>query len=204
MSRRKVNRVQYQLDSKGIIELPFNEIKAILRGADDLIMSGGRNLLAKILKGSKEKRLLELQLDKSPVYGFFNELTMGDILAKIDWSIENYYLEIKYDYRLPLLAFTKKGWEIERDTYADELLEKLRCMLDCEDYYTFLMELKDRNRGMILLLLNKIQATGDKRFIPLLEAWAEIDYKKVRKAIRDVITVLSKEVSSGDTSPNSG
>ena len=203
MIRRKVNKVQYQLDSKGIIELPFNEIKAILRGADDLIMSGGRNLLAKILKGSKEKKLLELQLDKSPVYGFFNKLIMRDILAKIDWSIENYYLEIKYDYRLPLLAFTKKGWEIEKDTYADELLEKLRGMLGAPDY-TFLMELKDRDRGMILLLLNKIQATGDKRFIPLLEAWAEIDYKKVRKAIRDVIILLSKEVSSNSTLSDSG
>ncbi|MEW5759366.1 MAG: RQC-minor-1 family DNA-binding protein [Candidatus Thermoplasmatota archaeon] len=195
MSRRKVNRVQYRLNSKGIIELPTSEIKAILRGADDLIMKGGRNLLAKILKGSKEKKILELQLDKSPVYGFFKELTIEDILAKIDWLIENYYLEIEYDYRLPLLAFTKKGWEIEKDTYAYELLEKLRGMLDCEDY-KFVIELKDRNRGMILLLLNKIQATGDKRFIPLLKAWAEIDYKKVRKAIRDVITVLSKEDSS--------
>jgi len=203
MSGRKVKRVHYQLDSKGIKALPFDEIKAILRGADDLIMCGGRNLLAKILKGSKEHRLLELQLDKSPVYGYFNKLPIDDILAKIDWLIENYYLEIRYDYRLPLLVFTEKGWEIEKNTYADELLEKLKGML-CAENYTFLIELKDRNRGMILLLLNKIQATGDKRFIPLLEAWAEIDYKKVRKAIRDVITVLSKEVSSNSTLSDSG
>jgi len=202
MSGRKVKRVHYQLDSKGIKALPFDEIKAILRGADDLIMRGGRNLLAKILKGSKEHRLLELQLDKSPVYGYFNKLPIDDILAKIDWLIENYYLEIRYDYRLPLLVFTEKGWEIEKNTYADELLGKLKSMVDAPDH-TFLMGLKDRNRGMILLLLSKIQATGDKRFIPLLEAWAEIDYKKVREAIRDVITVLSKEVSSRPASPNS-
>jgi hypothetical protein len=40
-------------------------------GADDLIMSGGRALLAKILAGSKDKKLLELELDTSPVYGAF-------------------------------------------------------------------------------------------------------------------------------------
>jgi len=45
------------LDSKGIIDLPFNEIKVILRGADDLIMTARRNMLSKILKGSKEKKL---------------------------------------------------------------------------------------------------------------------------------------------------
>ena len=186
---KRVNRVPYRLDSKGIKELPFNEIKAILRAADPLIMSGGRNMLAKILKGSKEKKLLELQLDKSPVYGFFKELTIKDILAKIDWSIENHYLEIRYDYRLPLLAFTEKGWDIEKDTYAEELLEKLESVLDSKDY-TFVMELKDRDREMILLLLSKIQSTGDRRFIPLLKAWAEIDYKKVRKKINRVIAAL--------------
>lgn len=68
MSKR-VKRVEYHLDTKGITSLPPEEIKAILRGADELIMSGGRNLLAKILKGSKEKKILERQLDDCPVYG---------------------------------------------------------------------------------------------------------------------------------------
>lgn len=190
MSRR-VNRVKYRLDPKGIKELPFHEIQVILRGADDLIMSGGRNLLAKILKGSREKKILELKLDKSPAYGFFKDLAIKDIMAKIDWLIINNYLAIEYDYRLPLLVYTEKGWEIEKDTYSDELLEKLKGMLTSADY-SFLSDLKDRNRSMILLLLEKIQATGDKRFIPLLEAWADIEYKKVRKAIREVISHLSK------------
>jgi len=44
---RKVNRVEYHLDSKGIKNLPYNEIAAILRGADDIIMSGGRTSFLK-------------------------------------------------------------------------------------------------------------------------------------------------------------
>lgn len=56
-------------DSK---QLPEEEIRAILRAADELIMQGGRTLLAKILKGSREKKVLALELDKCPVYGFFS------------------------------------------------------------------------------------------------------------------------------------
>jgi hypothetical protein len=119
---KKVNRIRYELDANGIKSLPNHEIKTILRGADDLIMSGGRAMLAKILAGSKEKKLLELDLDRSPVYGAFKGTSQKEILAKIDWVILKHYLAIEYDYRLPLLVFTDKGWEIERETYTDELL----------------------------------------------------------------------------------
>lgn len=36
--------------------LPEADIRAILRAADELIATGGRTLLAKILKGSREKK----------------------------------------------------------------------------------------------------------------------------------------------------
>ena len=55
---RKIQRVRYRLDAKSITALPFDEIAAILRGADTLIMSGGRSMLVKILKGSRDKKLL--------------------------------------------------------------------------------------------------------------------------------------------------
>lgn len=60
---RKVRRVRYEIDSKGIESLPLDEIKAILRGADDLIMRGGRSLLAKVLKGSRAQDVLKFGLD---------------------------------------------------------------------------------------------------------------------------------------------
>jgi len=188
---KKVKRVKYQLDPKGIKELSFKEIKAILRGADELIFRGGRNLLAKILKGSKDKVILTRGLDQSPVYGYYKDLTIDQITARIDWMIINDYLKIEYDYCLPLLVYSEKGWEIERDTFSDELLEKLRQLLKTGDY-SLVQELKDRNRSMIFLLLEKIRATNDPSFIPLLEAWKQIDYKKVQKRINSVIQSLEK------------
>lgn len=50
--------------------------------------------------------------------------------------------------------------------------------------------LKDKSRELIWLLLDKIQATGSPKFIPLLEAWAKIEYKKVKQRIRQVIDSL--------------
>ena len=189
---RRVRRVRYTLDTKGLKHLSQEEIAAILRGADDLIMSGGRSLLAKVLKGSRAKKVLELGLDESPVYGYYASLTMDEILARVDWTIVNGYLDIAYDYRLPLLRYTDRGWEIERETYARELLHEFDKMLEsgCEQFD--MSYLKDRARDMILLLLDKVEATGDRKYIPILEAWAEIDYKKVRKRIRQVVDTLSQ------------
>lgn len=192
---RKVNRVKYYLDSKGIKELTDKEICAILRGADEIIMSGGRNLLSKILKGSKEKKILELALDKNPSYSFYSSISLEDILAKIDWMIENHYLAIEYDYRLPLLVFTDKGWGIEKDTLSNELIEGFDRMIDSGADYFNLNYLKDKNRDLIFLLLDKVALTNNKKYVPILESWKEIDYKKLVEKINSVISSISQKAT---------
>ena len=192
---RKVQRVKYHLDSKGIRNLSRDEIKAILRGADDLIMRGGRTLLAKVLKGSRAKDLLDTGLNRSPVYGYYRNLPEEDILARIDWVILNGYLAIQYDYRLPLLVYTPQGWEIEKETYAGELLSGFDDMLATGSRTFDMSYLKDKPRDLIWLLLEKGEATGDTKYIPLLDAWARVDYKKVRQRIRQVIDRLNQAAS---------
>ncbi|WP_028307580.1 RQC domain-containing protein [Desulfitibacter alkalitolerans] len=191
MSRKK-QRVRYELDSGGIRYLADEEIKAILRAADEIIATGGRSMLSKILKGSKDKKVLKHGLDQCPVYGYYREFTLQEITCRIDWMIKKGYLEIEYRDRLPMLIFSEIGWEIERETYAEELLQKLEKLLEGKDY-SFVQELKDRNRGMILLLIEKIKLTGNARFIPILKAWKEIEYKKVQTEIQRVIDYLVKE-----------
>jgi hypothetical protein len=53
MMSHKFQRVRSSLDSKDFDKLSPADLKAILRGADELIGSGGRSLLVKILKGSR-------------------------------------------------------------------------------------------------------------------------------------------------------
>ena len=191
---RKSRRVPVHLDASGLEELPEHELLAVLRGADDLIAQGGRTLLMRILRGSANKDVLDRGLDQSPVYGYFCDLSNEDTLARIDWAILNGYLSIEHTNRLPLLGYTQKGWELEREQYANELLTGIETTLrDGPPYH--IAHLKDRDRGMILLLLDKIPATGDTRFIPALEAWKRVDYKKVQQRIRQTIQRL--EASSG-------
>ena len=192
MSKRNVRRVPYHLDASGVETLSAGEIRAILRSADDMIGRGGRTQLSKLLKGSREASVLEHGLHRNPSYGFYRALPLDDILRRIDWVIKNEFLGIVYDYRLPVLVFTDLGWAIESVAMAEELLDGFDRRLAEGPPYD-LADLKDRNRGMIFLLLDMVETSGRADFIPLLLAWAEVDYAKVRAKIGHVIRALGKE-----------
>ena len=81
---RRVRRVPVNLNIDDLRPVPFEEIKVILRCADPIIMSGGRTLLSKILKGSRESKILDLKLDQCPVYGYFKDLSIKEITIKIE------------------------------------------------------------------------------------------------------------------------
>jgi len=190
MGKRDRQRVRYQLDSTGVKNLAGPEIAAILRAADEMIGAGGRTQLSRVLKGSREKVIFEHGLDLCPSYGFYRELPIDEILRRIDWMIENDYLRIIYNGRLPVVVFTERGWAIEVEKRAEELVGMFEARLDHGPPYDF-SELKDRNRQMIFLFLDKLEASGRPEFKPLLEAWAEIDYAKVRARIARVIRTLT-------------
>ncbi len=184
---RKVQRVHYDLDPKDVKKLPPEELKAILRGADELIGRGGRSLLVKILKGSHAQEVLRLHLDQCPVYGYFHYLPADEILARIDRAILDGYLKVVYDYRLPVLVFSDAGWEIEKETFANELLAGFDKLLTTSQPPYDMNYLKDRNRTLIWCLLDKIEASENPEYLLLLEAWEQIDYKKVKQRIEQVM-----------------
>lgn len=106
--------------------------------------------------------------------------------------ILNDYLEIEYSGRLPVIVFSEKGWEIERDQYADELLAEWQQWVNQNVKPLSMEYLKDRNRGMMLLFLEKVKETKNQAFIPFLKQWEKIEYKKMKQAIREVIQELDE------------
>ncbi len=189
---RKSRRTPVHLDAKGLINLSVADLHAVLRGADDLIARGGRTLLTRILRGSRSKDVLARRLDRSPVYGYFKNISDEQTLAKIDWVILNGYLRVEQFDRSPLLVYTQKGWEIDRENFAVELLAGFDNLIQ-EGPPFDMGYLKDRDRQMILRLLDKIETTGDARYVSLLQAWKKIDYKKVQIRIREVVKRLEIE-----------
>jgi superfamily II DNA helicase RecQ len=176
------------------ITVSDEEILAILGAADHLIGMAGRSMLAKILKGSRDKKLLALELQAATQYGFYRHLTLEQITLRIDWMIANEFLVIDYKGDMPILVFTDKGWIVQRDQAAGMLLKEWICWLE-EDKpagSADMSYLKDRNRGMILLFLEKTANSRDKRLIPYLQRWQELEYQKVRKAIGEVIHYLEQ------------
>lgn len=193
---RRVTRVAFDLDTGDVETIPEDEIKAILRAADDIISSGGRALLGKILKGSRDKTILEHELDKSPMYGYYKDLTLEQIGHRVDWMIKNKYFRIEYDGRLPLLVYSFTGWEIEKQTYIDELFEQF--YQDVKDHTaTVVPRLKDTHRDIAIGIIEKIALTKDKNLIPLLEYWRSGEVKKVRALITEAI----HEIRTAKTDP---
>lgn len=190
---RKVRRVQVSLDAGEIKDLPQEDIRMILRGADELISTGGRSMLAKILKGSKDKKIFEYKLNECPAYGYYQDMKLDDISKCIDWMIKKDYLRIEYDYRLPLLVFSEKGWQIEKETFAQELYQRM-CLDVEEKKARVLFEMKEVNRQVVMCVLDKIEKDGTKEFLPYLEAWKMLEVKKVAARIAEVEKKISKRI----------
>ena len=187
---KKVRRVPVVLDAGEIKDLPQEDIQMILRGTDELISTGGRSMLAKMLKGSKDKKIFEYKLNECPAYGYYQDMKLDDISKCIDWMIKEDYLRIEYDYRLPLLAFSEKGWQIEKETFAQELYQRM-CLDVEEKKARVIFEMKEVNRQVVMCVLDKIEKHGTKEFLPYLEAWKMLEVKKVAARIIEVENKMS-------------
>lgn len=190
---KKVRRVPVILDAGEIKDLPQEDIRMILRGADELISTGGRSMLAKILKGSKDKKIFEYKLNECPAYGYYQDMKLDDISKCIDWMIKKDYLRIEYDYRLPLLVFSEKGWQIEKETFAQELYRRM-CLDVEEKKARVIFEMKEVNRQVVMCVLDKIEKEGTEEFLPYLEAWKMVEVKKVAARIAEVENKISKRI----------
>lgn len=188
MSRKP--RIRYNLSDLTGQKAPSEEdINKILRASDEIISSAGRTMLAKILKGSKDKKVLENGLDKCPSYGYYNKLTIGEITKIVDWMIVNDYLEIYYNGILPMIIFSEKGWETYKPYYVDELYNLVLSVNEIGKEH-LIERLKQTNRQVVKMLLLKIGQSRNIGFIRFLMEWEAVEVKKVRVIINHKISEL--------------
>ncbi|MFC0135584.1 hypothetical protein CR105_17805 [Massilia eurypsychrophila] len=187
--RRTLQPVHLHRDP-ALKSLPFDDIRLILRAADSLIAVGGRSLLTRVLRGSQARDVLAHGLETNPAFGAYKHLSDEEVLIRIDWTIFHHYLRVEYAGRLPVLVYTADGWAIECEQYADEIVAGFDSLLAQAQRPYDMLYLKDRHRGIIFRVLEKIRDTRDCKYLPLLEDWAKIDYQKVRAEIRSVMRSL--------------
>ena len=120
-------------------------------------------------------------------------MKLDDISKCIDWMIKEDYLRIEYDYRLPLLVFSEKGWQIEKETFAQELYQRM-CLDVEEKKARVLFEMKEVNRQVVMCVLDKIEKEGTEEFLPYLEVWKMLEVKKVAARIAEVEKKISKRI----------
>ena len=188
MSRKP--KVRYNLSDLTGQKAPSEEdINNILRATDEIISSAGRTMLAKILKGSKDKKVLENGLDQCPSYGYYNKLTIEEITQIVDWMIVNDYLNIYYNGSLPMIIFSEKGWETYKPYYVEELYALI---LKVNEIGTenLIERLKQTNRQVVKMLLLKIGESMNIGFIRFLIKWEAAEVKKVRIIINHTISKL--------------
>ncbi|HAM63649.1 MAG: hypothetical protein A2Y20_07990 [Firmicutes bacterium GWF2_51_9] len=182
-------RIPFHLNAEGVDTLTDHEIVAILQGADPMIGVGGRNLLAKVLKGSKSKAIIDHELNFCSVYGFYHDKTLEEITHRIDKAIYLGYLKLEYQGKLPVFVFTETGWNIVKSAMVCELYTKITESIRNTDLL-FCEQLKGRNREMILLLIDKLKNEADASFVPFLQMWEKIEYKKIRDEIKVVLDTI--------------
>ena len=189
MSRKK-RRPFTLTERKELIEPTEDEINRILFAADYCVLSAGRSTVAKILKGSKEKAILEHELNKNPSYGAFKAKKTEDIIKMIDWMIYRDYLDIEYDGRLPMIKFGYFGWEYFKKLFANKLYIQMATLKKGEEEEIALY-FKKLNREVILILLDIIQEKNNPCLIPFLELWRTVECKKLKSKLGRILRELS-------------
>lgn len=75
----------------------------------------GTKIIAEVLKGSKNKRVLQLGFDRLSTYGLLSELTIGAVKDSINLLIAEGYLRMTHD-EFPIVKITERGVKILKGT----------------------------------------------------------------------------------------
>ena len=193
--RRDRPRSPVHLNSGGA-NVTAEELATILHGADSVVHRGGRSQLVKLLRGSRDKRLLELGMDADASYGALSHLTLDEIARKVDWAIEEGYLDYYYEWRQPLLMFTERGWALERPVVAEEYFERF-CRNVEDGQFRMAGHMADIKNEVQLDVVELIAQRCDERCLAHLEAWSSQTTKRIRKKLVWAQRAIRARMSDG-------
>ncbi len=103
---------------------------SVLQCVFDMGGKYGRTTIARVLTGSVSKKILTINISKLGTYAVAKNASMKEVLALIDWLIEENYLAFVEDSEFPVLVVTSKGLGVQS---GDELPIETESNLDVEE-----------------------------------------------------------------------
>ncbi len=89
----------------------------------------GAGTLADVLRGSKNKRVMNAGLERAPEYGILKDIKRDDVLNMINWLIDGRFI-LKTGHPLfPVLKLTDKGLRYPENISAEKLTDLLNSLL---------------------------------------------------------------------------
>jgi len=85
---------------------------SVLQCVFDMGGKYGRTTIARVLTGSVSKKILTINISKLGTYAIAKDASMKEVLALIDWLIEENYLAYVEDSEFPVLVVTSKGLDV--------------------------------------------------------------------------------------------
>jgi len=117
---------------------------SVLQCVFDMGGKYGRTTIARVLTGSVSKKILTINISKLGTYGVAKDASMKEVLALVDWLIEENYIAYVEDSEFPVLVVTSKGLGV---LGGDELPAEAESDLDTEEVERRKVALKEwRNK----------------------------------------------------------
>ena len=91
-----------------------------------------------------------------------------------------------------MLVDGERGWAIERETYADELLERLDTLIADSDADALadLSWLTERNPEVLRLMITRIEDSQDSKYLPALQRWKKSASRRTGHHLRAAVRAL--------------
>ena len=179
-------------DFSSLLSLPEDDVRAVLRTADAVSGTGGKQLLLACLKGTDTDAASGSVPVPCPGFGYYTDLKPETVEAIVDFLLRTGYLETDADRQDARIRLTPSGWKIERETLSRELY----CQL-VQDAQSMSQTLTKYSPEIRLLVLDRIEQEQNRELLPLLENWKDEGDETVRRRLSEVAQQLRAQASQG-------
>jgi len=176
----------------GSVQISEEDRDLLLLAADEMIARGGPDLLAQVLGGMKSDQVLAADGTKLKSFGVLSDHTPGEIQEKIESLIEEDLLRVEHYWDKPLIVHSPNGWNRIKDLWTEKTLSSLASITGDEGLIDLLHQIERVHRDVKIKVLeiimkNKLNVTPQ-----VLEAWRDLEGKRMQRRIDETIAAISQ------------